>query len=123
VIMDKEWQHGVPAAVDVTLLGRFYERYGDHAVSVAKRTVFVVTGRMPGYGDESALCPPRTARGPADGGAPFSLPGEEKANGAGSTRLPAPFSVRWLSRSGRRCSPRSPSGWGWRRSSPCRPPR
>jgi phosphate transport system protein len=49
VIMDTEWPHGVAAAVDVTLLGRFYERYADHAVSVAKRVVFVVTGRMPGY--------------------------------------------------------------------------
>jgi len=48
VIMDKDWPHGVAAAVDVTLLGRFYERYADHAVSVARRTVFVVTGRMPG---------------------------------------------------------------------------
>jgi phosphate transport system protein len=49
VIMDKEWSFGVATAVDVTLLGRFYERYADHAVSVAKRVVFVVTGRMPGY--------------------------------------------------------------------------
>jgi phosphate transport system protein len=49
VIMDKDWAHGVPSAVDTTLLGRFYERFADHAVSVAKRTVFVVTGRMPGY--------------------------------------------------------------------------
>lgn len=48
VIMDKDWPYGVAAAVDVTLLSRFYERYADHAVSVAKRTVFVVTGRMPG---------------------------------------------------------------------------
>lgn len=48
VIMDREWPHGVAAAVDVTLLGRFYERFADHAVSVAKRVVFVVTGRMPG---------------------------------------------------------------------------
>jgi phosphate transport system protein len=48
VIMDKDWQFGVAAAVDVTLLGRFYERFADHAVSVAKRVVFVVTGRMPG---------------------------------------------------------------------------
>jgi phosphate transport system protein len=48
VIMDKDWPHGVAAAVDVTLLGRFYERYADHAVSVGRRTVFVVTGRMPG---------------------------------------------------------------------------
>jgi phosphate transport system protein len=48
VLMDKNWPHGVAAAVDVTLLGRFYERFADHAVSVSKRTVFVVTGRMPG---------------------------------------------------------------------------
>ncbi|MDQ3786555.1 MAG: phosphate signaling complex protein PhoU [Actinomycetota bacterium] len=53
VIMEKDWPHGVASAVDVTLLSRFYERYADHAVSVAKRVVFVVTGRMPGYtGDE-----------------------------------------------------------------------
>jgi len=49
VIMAKDWEFGVPAAVDVTLLGRFYERYADHAVSVAKRMVFVATGKMPGY--------------------------------------------------------------------------
>jgi phosphate transport system protein len=48
VLMDRNWPHGVAAAVDVTLLGRFYERFADHAVSVSKRTVFVVTGRMPG---------------------------------------------------------------------------
>ncbi|HEV2780075.1 MAG TPA: phosphate signaling complex protein PhoU [Actinophytocola sp.] len=50
VIMDRNWPHGVAAAVDVTLLGRFYERFADHAVSVGKRMVFVVTGRMPGSG-------------------------------------------------------------------------
>lgn len=48
VTMDRDWPHGVAAAVDVTLLGRFYERFADHAVSVGKRVVFVVTGRMPG---------------------------------------------------------------------------
>jgi phosphate transport system protein len=48
VLMDREWPHGVAAAVDITLLGRFYERFADHAVSVAKRVVFVVTGKMPG---------------------------------------------------------------------------
>ncbi|GAA4439989.1 phosphate signaling complex protein PhoU [Actinokineospora soli] len=52
VIMDNGWEHGVAAAVDVTLLGRFYERFADHAVSVAKRVVFVVTGRMPGASDD-----------------------------------------------------------------------
>lgn len=52
VIMDREWEYGVPTAVDVTLLGRFYERFADHAVSVARRMIFVVTGKMPGYGPD-----------------------------------------------------------------------
>jgi phosphate transport system protein len=47
VMMSPEWSHGVAAAVDVTLLGRFYERFADHAVAVARRVVFVVTGKMP----------------------------------------------------------------------------
>jgi phosphate transport system protein len=45
VLMDREWKHGVAAAVDVTLLGRFYERFADHAVEVARRVIFQVTGR------------------------------------------------------------------------------
>ncbi|MCE3555503.1 phosphate signaling complex protein PhoU [Pseudonocardia sp. RS11V-5] len=48
VLMDRNWTHGVEAAVDVTLLARFYERYADHAVAVARRIVYVVTGQMPG---------------------------------------------------------------------------
>ena len=48
VLMDREWSHGVGPAVDITLLARFYERYADHAVAVARRIVYVVTGRMPG---------------------------------------------------------------------------
>jgi phosphate transport system protein len=48
VLMGREWTHGVATAVDVTLLARFYERYADHAVAVARRIVYVVTGRMPG---------------------------------------------------------------------------
>ena len=55
VIMDKDWPHGVASAVDATLLGRFYERFADHAVSVAKRVVFVVTGRMPGSAHDEAV--------------------------------------------------------------------
>jgi phosphate transport system protein len=47
VLMDKEWNHGVTAAVDVTLLSRFYERFADHAVEVARRVIFQVTGRFP----------------------------------------------------------------------------
>ena len=44
---DEKWKHGVETAVDVTLCGRYYERFADHAVSVAKRMVFLVTGEHP----------------------------------------------------------------------------
>ncbi len=47
VLMDRDWKHGVAAAVDVTLLGRFYERFADHAVEVARRVIFQVTGTLP----------------------------------------------------------------------------
>jgi phosphate transport system protein len=46
-LMDDKWKHGIETAVDVTLCGRYYERYADHAVSVAKRLVFLVTGEHP----------------------------------------------------------------------------
>jgi phosphate transport system protein len=45
VLMDNEWKHGVAAAVDVTLLGRFYERFADHAVEIGRRVVFEATGQ------------------------------------------------------------------------------
>lgn len=47
LMMDKEWSHGVAAAVDVTLLGRFYERFADHAAQIGRRVVFQVTGTTP----------------------------------------------------------------------------
>ncbi|MBF9072257.1 phosphate signaling complex protein PhoU [Streptacidiphilus fuscans] len=43
-LLDDRWHHGVETAVDVTLCGRYYERFADHAVSVANRVVFLVTG-------------------------------------------------------------------------------
>jgi phosphate transport system protein len=47
VLMDREWKHGVTAAVDVTLLGRFYERFADHAVEIGRRVIFQATGKPP----------------------------------------------------------------------------
>ena len=44
VVLSDDWSHGVEAAIDVTLLSRFYERFGDHAVSVARRVIHIVTG-------------------------------------------------------------------------------
>ncbi|MFI5958244.1 phosphate signaling complex protein PhoU [Cryptosporangium sp. NPDC051539] len=46
-VLDDNWAHGMEAAIDVTLLGRFYERYADHAVSLARRMVQLVTGVLP----------------------------------------------------------------------------
>ena len=43
-LMGPEWKWGVSAAVDVALLGRFYERYADQAVQVARRVIFLATG-------------------------------------------------------------------------------
>jgi phosphate transport system protein len=37
----------VAAAIDVTLLGRFYERFADHTVEVARRVIFQATGKVP----------------------------------------------------------------------------
>jgi len=47
VLMDERWPHGVRTAVDVTLLARYYERFADHAVVVARETVYAVTGQEP----------------------------------------------------------------------------
>jgi phosphate transport system protein len=40
------WTHGVESAIDITLLGRYYERFADHAVSVSRRVYFLVTGNF-----------------------------------------------------------------------------
>ena len=47
MMMDTEWSHGVAAAVNITLLGRFYERFADHAAEIGRRIVFQVTGQTP----------------------------------------------------------------------------
>ena len=46
-LLSDDWAHGVEAAVDIALLGRYYERIADHAVSVGNRIIFVVTGQFP----------------------------------------------------------------------------
>ena len=47
VLLDDDWPHGVEAAVDVALLGRYYERIADHAASIGRRIIYVVTGNLP----------------------------------------------------------------------------
>ena len=43
-LLEPSWQHGIETAIDMTLLGRYYERCADHAVSIARRVYFLVTG-------------------------------------------------------------------------------
>jgi phosphate transport system protein len=43
-VLSSDWPYGIEAAIDITLLGRYYERFADHAVSVARRVVYLVTG-------------------------------------------------------------------------------
>jgi phosphate transport system protein len=45
-LLDKKAEYSTETAIDVTLIGRYYERYADHAVSVARRLIFLVTGEQ-----------------------------------------------------------------------------
>jgi phosphate transport system protein len=44
VLMNEKWEHGTELAIDMTLLGRYYERCADHAVSVGRRVYYMVNG-------------------------------------------------------------------------------
>jgi phosphate transport system protein len=44
------WSHGVEAAVNVALIGRYYERFADHAVSIAQSVIFIETAMRPHVG-------------------------------------------------------------------------
>lgn len=46
MLMNGQWKHGVGAAVDVTLLGRYYERFADHAVEIGRRVIYRYTGQQ-----------------------------------------------------------------------------
>ncbi len=43
---DRPWSKST--VVDLTLVGRYYERYADHAVSIARRVIYLVTGMYDG---------------------------------------------------------------------------
>ncbi len=45
-LLSDDWKHGTETAIDITLIGRYYERFADHAVSVARRVYFLVTGKF-----------------------------------------------------------------------------
>jgi phosphate transport system protein len=43
-LLGDDWPYGVETAIDGALLGRFYERYADHAVNAGRHVVYLVTG-------------------------------------------------------------------------------
>ncbi|MFA7266013.1 MAG: phosphate signaling complex protein PhoU [Candidatus Nanopelagicales bacterium] len=43
-VLSDDWKYGVEAAIDVTLVSRYYERFADHAVTIGKRVIHIVTG-------------------------------------------------------------------------------
>ena len=43
-LLGDDWTHGIETAIDMTLLGRYFERFADHAVSISHRVYFMVTG-------------------------------------------------------------------------------
>jgi phosphate transport system protein len=54
LVLSPRWSHGTESAIDLTLLGRYYERFADHAVAIARRVTFVVTGEYPAVPQGSA---------------------------------------------------------------------
>ncbi|SCG76599.1 phosphate uptake regulator, PhoU [Micromonospora echinaurantiaca] len=44
VLLGEDWPYGVETAIDATLLGRFYERFADHAVNTAEHVIYLITG-------------------------------------------------------------------------------
>lgn len=47
ILFAEDWSHGVEPAVDTALIGRYYERFADHAVAIARQVSFLVTGLPP----------------------------------------------------------------------------
>lgn len=46
-VLTDRWPHGVQSASDVALLGRFYERFADNAVEIARKVIFQARGEAP----------------------------------------------------------------------------
>ncbi|MEV4760717.1 phosphate signaling complex protein PhoU [Micromonospora sp. NPDC049559] len=44
VLLSDDWPYGMETGIDGALLGRFYERYADHAVNAGRHVVYLITG-------------------------------------------------------------------------------
>lgn len=47
VMLGPNWQHPAAVAIDITLMGRYFERFADHAVAVAYHVGYQLTGQDP----------------------------------------------------------------------------
>jgi phosphate transport system protein len=45
ILLRDDWPYGAETAIDGALLGRFYERYADHAVNIGEQVVYLITGQ------------------------------------------------------------------------------
>jgi len=52
-VLGDSWKGEATATVDATLASRYHERFADHAVSVAKKVIYLATGDWAGADDES----------------------------------------------------------------------
>jgi phosphate transport system protein len=70
----------LPAAMQLAVVARYYERVGDHAVNIGERVWFMADGRLPVHGLTTAPSGAARARAIATPGGP----------GPANTRAPAP---------------------------------
>ena len=45
ILLHDDWPYGAETAIDGALLGRFYERYADHAVNAGEQMIYLITGK------------------------------------------------------------------------------
>lgn len=66
MVSGPDWPYGVEPAVDTALIGRYYERFADHAVAIAGQVCYLVTGEYPNRLTRSAAADPeRSAVAPS----------------------------------------------------------
>jgi len=47
ILFAQDWSHDVEQAVYAALIGHYYDRFGDHAVAIARQVCYLATGHLP----------------------------------------------------------------------------
>jgi phosphate transport system protein len=66
ILFAEDWSHGVEPAVDAALIGRYYERFADHAVAIARQMCSAAIDAIP-EPDAAGLTSCRQALRPTTG--------------------------------------------------------